>query len=208
MNSKVLQDFQQSDSDFREVVWPKISRAWDWFSGATLVNGHEILDQFANVDYIAKSPRGIISIASRVQRVRSEYRTFTIRRTRNTGTKTELEKTQTAISSRTMIASYMTHGYLSMTDRELLAVYGARVDDLYKVLTGLESIKENPEDGNTFICISVDYLKSRGVEVREIQFSAQEFLERCHVKHEGPRDVRLGDRWLPWHLEKFGPPTR
>lgn len=180
-------DRARSDRDFLEVVWPAIKREWDWFDGACLVPEDEskrlrlMMDTSANIDILARDPKGrLIGIASRVQY--QTWRTFTVRYRRASDAETEFAKMMDALAHDRMTAGYMTHAYVSDVSRDLISAYGVRLRAIYEN-RDLGYIKTARSDGNQFLCIDIDRLVNRGVEVREITFDVDGFFAKLREKH-------------------------
>jgi len=102
-------DLTQSASDFLNQVWPKIKR-WKWFKRGELLSVESVtnvgftrdLDMLAGIDawHIVRESSVMRGIASRAQRGGGEFRTFTIRTARDSGTETEYAKRLRAIKYR------------------------------------------------------------------------------------------------------------
>lgn len=104
LNTKVKEDMDRSIKAFERIVWPELSAR---LPGKIIrVEGNagrmfESLDQLSGIDMWLVSDNGMRGISSRVQVCpdRRAYNTFTVRKARDSGAKTEFQKILDAISS-------------------------------------------------------------------------------------------------------------
>jgi hypothetical protein len=199
-------DNDRSNRDFYKIVWPRISREWDWFLGCELMPLEKspkdgvglLLDRAGGIDYVARRRiGGLVPIASRVQG-NFGFRTFTTRYRRPGGQPTEFKKIRDALDRGDLVPKFQTHAYVN-DNGEMLNAFGISVRDLYQHIEAIGKLRTNKSDGVEFIYTEVDTLVSLGVEVKESRFSAGEFLARCHEKHRAylhDKPVRLhGASW-------------
>lgn len=142
----VGQDILNSRKAFTQLVWPEISD--EWFDGADIepVEGaadtlKESMDIESGIDYWSVGD-GLQSIASRVQNVGADISTFTVRVSRATGAKTELQKRLEEHDSDNLTPTWMIHAYIDAPENdnqkwevekgELLNVAKARQKELIK----------------------------------------------------------------------------
>src|SRR5437867_9722686 len=117
MDSDVRRDLNLSGTAFVEIVWPIVSGG-RWLGECEFMSLEEVyksdlaqlLDLYAGFDGLLFYPNGACGIASRIQtrydingklssKGRYPYNTFTVRSSRDNGSKTELEKRREAIQS-------------------------------------------------------------------------------------------------------------
>lgn len=94
----------------------------------------KMLDIYAGIDYLALSENGLRGISSRIQTGKN-WHTFTIRKEKSTGNKTEYEKRVKGISSGYIYPYYTLQAYL---DTATIDYAICRTEDLYRF------IKDNP----------------------------------------------------------------
>ena len=132
-----IDDLSKSTADFIEIVYPVIKR---WLGNGELIPVEatmesEIarkLDMYSGIDYwYLDQENGFRAIASRVQ-WDCNYKSFTVRLQRDTGTKTEYEKLNNAIKNGYLYPYWFTQGYI---DRNTLLSAGlCRTADLIKYI--------------------------------------------------------------------------
>lgn len=105
MRSPVKTDLSDSAYDFQRLVWDAIAPLcgggeFEAVEGHANEKMQEMMDLLAGIDGLQILPNrmGIRGIASRIQWGDQDWGTFTIRETRGTGAKTELEKRLYAIT--------------------------------------------------------------------------------------------------------------
>lgn len=188
MRSDVAKDLSDSAHDFLRVVWPVIK---PWCGDGDLQPVEAVapeefekqLDMLAGIDaWQIIENAGIRGIASRVQWPENDeksgearwWETFTVRKHRTTGAKTEWEKRKDGLDgSRGFIKpALMVHAYVQPPRRRgaLTYVCMCHADDLYKLATDEMEGKvwyseTNSHDGNIFAVFRVSSLRDQGVEV-------------------------------------------
>ena len=187
MRADVAADLSDSAHDFLRVVWPVIR---PWCGGGELKPVEAVapeeferqLDVLAGIDaWQIVEDTGIRGIASRVQWPKDWngepgwWETFTVRKQRATGTKTEWEKRKDALSgARGFIKpALLVQAYIRPPRREesLTYVCMCNADDLYALATDeMEGdawySEVNPQDGNIFAVFKVRSLREHGVRVK------------------------------------------
>ena len=168
--SSYAKDLGDSAHDFTYIVWPKL-KALGWLTGIMLPveavtddTMKEYLDRLAGIDlWVINDDKGITGLASRIQWGARAWNSFTVRRTRATGTATEWEKRRTAMASQGQYIypywscqAYVTvrpsrvNGRL-MSCGQLLSVGLARTEDIFDHLERTPvTHRETHSDGNTF----------------------------------------------------------
>jgi len=181
MRSDVHRDLTDSSRVFLDV-WPVIA---PMIGGGQLkpVEGNaekgleQNLDILAGIDGFQLLERqGVMrSIATRVQWIppqRSAYRTFTIRKSRPNGAKTELEKRLHSIEYRDLgyLYPHLTiQAYVRESTEELLSVGIIRTIDLFACVRDHPSNETNRagNGGEVFEIYRFDYLRRHGFPVHE-----------------------------------------
>lgn len=182
MRAEVARDLSASARDFHDHVWPLIS---DWCQGGELLPVETVsekgferrLDMLAGIDaWQVVSSRGAMrGIASRIQYGGCGWASFTIRRSRGTGARTELEKRLSAHRNRRegwLLPALTVQAYLSnRTDGQVLCVGVVYTADLYDFIesgtAGKDwTVQRNPVDGNTFAVVWWDDLSRAGYTIR------------------------------------------
>ena len=115
-----------------------------------------LLDQKSGVDFLRENDVGLQGIAARVQWGQN-WRTFTIRKERYTGTKTELEKRLEQIEKGYIYPAFTLHAYFdNKDDNNCLGLAVVRTKNLYDfVLQNPDKIQENKSD-NKFLIVKWD----------------------------------------------------
>lgn len=131
----------QAIADFREFIAPSFTRQYGGdFISTELADERlaKALDMTAGIDCVYESKSGLIGVALRIQRCHN-YRTFTIRARRDSGTKTELGKRSKSFGGRYLYPGWTLQGYVDggalvgaaivgtadLYDGDLLAYHGA-----------------------------------------------------------------------------------
>lgn len=178
MRADVLRDLTRSARDFVEIVWPVIAPVCGGgrLEPVELQHDHRFardLDVLAGVDaWQVSDGRGIRGIASRVQ-YGSAWPSFTIRAARTSGAETELAKRLAALNEDDagwLLPGLSAHAYLEAEGGPLLVAYVCETRPLYRYLRdgGRRTRRTNPADGNEFLVVWIDDLRTAGVEVREV----------------------------------------
>lgn len=130
----------------------------------------KILDQSCGIDYLLTSPKSslILGIASRVQYGKN-YRTFTVRKSRESGVLTEYQKRQQAISLGAIYPKYTMQAYVQGEEIDGLAI--VRTADLIEFINrGYAEEKSTLSDKvgqATFFVCKWDIMKFAGYEIKE-----------------------------------------
>lgn len=173
-------DLRDSSFDFKRVVWPVI-QPMIGKGDFMLVEGNASddmrmkLDQLAGIDgWHVVNDKGMRGIACRVQWVNhlgQSWNTFTIRRSRATGSVTEYEKRRSAIhSQKGWLYPHLTVQAYILKPRSrgpLVSVAIASTEDLIDAIDcGLSISRTNHSDGNSFEAIHWDVLETHGYRIR------------------------------------------
>lgn len=191
MQAEVAKDLSRSAADFQEIVWPVIS---DWFGGGELVPVESVtaagfskeLDMLAGIDaWQIKGNDLIRGIGSRVQWIRDggkRWDTFSVRRSRISGVKTEYEKRLYAIEhphAGWLLPALTVQAYLRDTTRELLSVAAIFTPDLiqhiHKGVEGIDyGVRPNADGRSDFYYVDWHILEARGMPIRMYAIDSQE----------------------------------
>ena len=120
------------------------------------------LDTKSGIDWIAENENHIITIAARIQ-FGVNYRTFTIRKERKTGTKTELEKRKEAIKNGFLYPLYTCQCYFT-NNYNFLGGAIIKTVDLYKSLENVNVFEKKSD--NKFIHVSFYDLHDKGYKIK------------------------------------------
>jgi len=111
------------------------------------------IDTHSGIDYIRENDIGLQGIAARVQWGKA-WDTFTIRASRHTGTKTELEKRLEQIENGYFYPAYTLQAYFdNRQDNMLLSIAIIKTTDLYKLYRYKPELFESNKSDNEFIYI-------------------------------------------------------
>jgi len=160
---EVKRDFGDSAFDFLRVVLPKLKEK-RMLSGKIIpvesVTAKEMvkhLDIDGGIDvWQIQKGVGMRGIASRIQWGNKNWNTFTIRKSRTSGAKTEYEKRMFAIKTGGYLYPFYTiQAYVSQRRvGDLISVAIAKTKDIFDLIkVGLCYEKPNGSDGNVFIIV-------------------------------------------------------
>ena len=132
-------------------------------------SGNETLiwfDRYAGIDWVGKNlDNQIIGVAVRIQ-WDINYRTFTIRSKRHTGTKTELEKRKEAIRKGYIYPTYTLQAYFKKTNPpELLSACMVETKALYRFIKKYPDLINEKSSDNIFKIIKWKDLQINGVQL-------------------------------------------
>jgi len=176
--SNFTDDLNDSIRDFNMFVIPQIQKN-QMIEGKIIQvesnNPDELrdaLDVLGGIDaWKVSREHGMQGISSRIQWGKS-WDTFTIRKTRHTGIKTEYAKRNEAISSGNVLYPTLAiHAYITRrerdTSRELISLAIADTDDIFDLINrGYCFERENPDDGNIFTIVSWDELVKQNKNIQ------------------------------------------
>lgn len=177
MSDQWKSDLSWSSRAFLEFAWPAVEKhcgggRLEMVESTSAEGFVRDLDVLAGVDaWQLLDDRGYMrGVASRMQ-AGADYRTFSIRRTRRSGTRTEFAKRLEAIKAAAHGALYpalTVQGYVATRDQgPLLSVAVCRTADLYLYIEANEPrIPVKPTNNATFFCPTWKSLQAGGVDVR------------------------------------------
>jgi hypothetical protein len=180
MRDEVKDDLSNSTTDFGRVVAPVIERWCDASSvSVEAVTDNEMadeLDQTAGVDsWNVKTGDIIRGVASRVQYVSSipfdsPPDTFTVRKERPSGAKTEYDKRLDAIQNDGLYPHWQTQAYLDQPGGDLLSLARIKTKALIRHIKngddGDDYYVMDPEGEASFFCVKWWRLNELGLGVR------------------------------------------
>ena len=191
-------DAQKSAEDFMTLVLPHIRPLLGEIEvipieGAIFNGTPDAFDTLAGVDLWAIDQHGIFGLASRVQPCNKPFDTFTVRRSRTSGTATEYGKRLKAIESGYVYPEWTIQAYVSQDRKQLYSMAAVKTKDLILyIMESLESMKQkhqelidvsghelpfsnvksnkmailyNNADGASFFAVGWDRLTSHGVDL-------------------------------------------
>jgi len=150
-------DLRKSAKDFKTVVWPKVKH---WFGdgdfepveAVTESNMAKKLDMYSGIDaWYIEQQTGIRGIGSRVQQGPKKWNSFTIRKTRNTGTRTEFAKLLNAINNEWLYPYWFIQAYVNKGT--LLTAALAKTEDIISYITNHPKCPERSVYNATFFYI-------------------------------------------------------
>lgn len=166
MRNVVKVDMKKSIDCFENLVWPVIKEN---IGGGELITLESVnmdqdltakyLDLRCGADYLQViDGEGTRILASRVQQSFKNWRSFTIRKERATGTTTEYEKLVNALNMGGAIMPYYT--VQAYVDKEsVIGVGVAKTEDIIDAIkAGKFEERTNPQDGNLFYAVFWHFL--------------------------------------------------
>ncbi len=185
----VKRDMAESADAFQQVIWPIVG---GWLGGGDLVpvegrDDREMFDIYAGIDawHLENNERRIRGIASRVQKHPWLFTSFTVRKSRATGTETEFAKRLRAIRNPEegwLFPAITVQGYVH--EGEMIGAGVVHSRDLYEfIATGRGPIhhddphnrrgpdydvRVNRKDGNEYFVVWWERLRRTNIRIRTI----------------------------------------
>ncbi len=162
MRADVARDMTRSQSSFVDLVWPCIGPRIGGGRVISMENSQDnelrtLFDVGSGIDaWQVSTEGGMYGIASRVQPYGRDWSTFTVRRTRASGSKTEWEKLKDACYSRDgrVFPQWFVQAYTSKDRTTLLSCAAVRTVELVSHIDFFcrdeYDVKRNGSDGNEF----------------------------------------------------------
>ena len=182
MKSDVEKDLSDSAYDFLRLVYPKLKElnflAGEVVPTETVTSDQmvEAFDQLAGIDaWIIKDNIGITGLASRIQWYEPErhpffpFNSFTIRKSRYTGAKTEYEKRTAAINSKgEFLFPYLTCQAYIVERRtgDLISMAIARTVDIFQMIIRNRYEQRKNRDGNYFYAVFWEGMKVYNLPIK------------------------------------------
>lgn len=152
MYNEVANDLEKSSSLFDRVLKPKLIEVMGGYfkvvEGTTIDEHAKKLDRYAGIDlwHINENKGVIRGVASRIQFSDTNWATFTIRKKRESGTKTEYEKRKYAIENSCLYPTLTLQAYIN-DNEEIQGFAIAKTKDLITMIdNGKAAIKHTGED--------------------------------------------------------------
>lgn len=141
-NQQVISnDISRASTDFDNIIKPQLSLLYGEHIEFINIEGTnnyilEKLDQFSGLDAIAIShkQKNICGVASRIQYTSKFYPTFTVRASRVSGAKTELEKRKQAIENGYFYPRLTLQAYINKDTGELIRGAIVKTVDLFELI--------------------------------------------------------------------------
>ena len=171
------EDLSDSAFDFLRVVYPKLIELK--FIEGQLISIESavtkgLIQQFdilAGIDiWQLQTDKGIRGIANRIQWCQKAWNTFTIRKLRTSGTETEYEKRRRTIMQDNgwLYPYFIIQSYITERRKgDLIALAIAKTKDIFDMIEQKHYWENiNPQDNNTFICVSWDKMYEMGYFIK------------------------------------------
>jgi len=175
---------QQSKSDFIRLMQKPMEQLLEGRVYSTEGNGEigQLLDMRSGIDAILDHPKyGLLGIGIRIQYGR-DYRTFTIRKQRESQAKTEYAKCTNALADGAITTKLNIHAYIDEKAGTLLSAAIARTRDIYDCIDrGLCEVRMTGNDQigrATFYVIEWNTLLNNRMWIHEFNPTQQEALCR------------------------------
>lgn len=172
-----VEALQKSMSDSKEYLFPIIERVLDGrlivVEGDDFNETKRLLDTLAGIDlFSANHSKGMRGVASRVQWGRA-WRTFTIRKERKSGVKTEHEKRKYAIENGFLYPKITMQAYIE-DDKSMVTIGIAYTEDIIKCIDDgdcyVKDTSEKQKGQASFFVVKWDDMKAKGMKLWERSF--------------------------------------
>lgn len=120
-------------------------------------------DIYSGVDLVIKKKGHLFGIASRMQTGR--YNTFTIRKERHTGVKTELEKRKEAIKIGAIYPKWTMQGYYEKPNT-ITSLGICKTVDLYEFIDKYPDLVQRRYSDNAFLVVKWSAMKAKGYKLK------------------------------------------
>ncbi|GAG08074.1 unnamed protein product, partial [marine sediment metagenome] len=169
MRQAVKRDMDDSAYDFKRVVWPVIKNHCGGqcvvIEGSQATGMDRSFDTLAGVDTwcVDRDKQVISGIASRIQWGLRVWRTFTVRKSRSSGARTEFRKRLDSLEAGTLYPTFSVHAYVTRRKTgDLIAAAVIDTRELYRhVAENVCKIQVNPYDHNEFFVVPWDAFDSK-----------------------------------------------
>jgi len=132
-SSALKRSSQQFNSVLREDLQGIMKCKFEVVEGVTVDDIAKQLDMLSGIDAWSIAPVGMRGVALRIQTGQKNWHTFTIRKSRQSGAKTEFEKRKYAIENGYLYPFYTVQAYVT-NDNKLLAYAVARTQDIISAI--------------------------------------------------------------------------
>ncbi|NHZ84874.1 MAG: hypothetical protein GWP19_03225 [Planctomycetia bacterium] len=157
------------DTYFKNAVLEIFKGEFEIVEGITESKMAQNLDQLAGIDlWFLNTNRGIRGVANRIQFQEKNWRTFTVRKSRESGVKTEYEKRKYAIEHDWLYPDITLQGYINKKNEVLGFAIAKTKDIIYMIDNGLCHENKTGKDqiGQAeFYIIDWDKMKKQGFPI-------------------------------------------
>lgn len=173
MGRTFKQCLSDSISDYQQHIRPVLEKLLDGrlisVEGDTLNQTAELLDTLAGIDlWWVNEQHGMRGIASRIQPGRN-WRTFTIRKERDSGTKTEYEKRKHAIDNEFLYPAITYQAYVGEHGVSIGIVHTkSLIDSIERGICYEQKTGAAQRGQATFFVVAWDDLKRNGYPIIEV----------------------------------------
>jgi len=155
---------------FKTAVIEVFKGDFEVVEGVTKYAMAKTLDQLAGIDlWYFNTTLGVRGVANRIQFGNKNWKTFTVRKDRESGAKTEYEKRKKAIENEWLYPIMTIQGYFNETTKKVLGWAGAKTKDIiwmidnghcYEQHTGKDQIGQA-----TFFVVDWDDMKQQNKNI-------------------------------------------
>ena len=138
MKTKIISDMTESSQRFIDILKPQLSKilkgSFITVEGETTDEMRKLFDILSGIDaWFFNNAKGMRGIASRIQPSNHNWRTFTIRYKRDSGTKTEYEKRKYSIENNYLYPYLTLQSYLD-DDNNIISYALIKTKDLISIV--------------------------------------------------------------------------
>ena len=139
LNSEVYKDMDKTAIIFNRFLKPRLAELLggkiENIEGSTKDDMVKAFDRFAGIDaWLIKSDEGIRGIASRIQLGDKNWRSFTIRKERETGHSTEYDKRKYSMTNNWIYPFWIVQAFVSKDGQNLLGFGLAKMCDIIEAI--------------------------------------------------------------------------
>lgn len=157
------------DKYFKETVLKILKGEFEIVEGVTKSRMAQNLDQLSGIDLWFLDPnQGIRGVANRIQFQEKNWRTFTVRKSRESGAKTEYEKRKHAIENNWLYPDITLQGYINKKNEVLGFAIAKTKDIIYMIDNGFcrENKTGKEQIGQAeFYIVDWDKMKKQGFPI-------------------------------------------
>lgn len=175
-NDTIRKDMTETEKRFEDIIIPFLQDhgcKGEWVSSegmSHLDNDSrlkQMFDLYCGIDWFLINKKKVNGYAVRIQPGGKDWRSFTIRKSRRSGTETEIDKLISARESGSIMPKYHLQCYLD--DDKVLAVYIVKTLDLLEYIEDGYAEEKYTYDGTGFYVCDVDGLKEQEYMVLEFR---------------------------------------
>lgn len=168
MNKNVKSDYINSLNDFEQIIKPFILQEIPQFRKIKETKEIE-LDRDLCIDYEIETQKGNrYYLGSKLQWAKKSYDSFSLRSSRPSGNKTELEKLMTAYEDDTIRPTFLIHSYVNSVNFNIMGCSIIRTDILLEYMKNNKDkvIKRVNKDLTEFVFINWQDLIQDNIKFR------------------------------------------